>query len=212
LIAGGAALAAVGADVGGALPAPAAITGAVPAPAVGLAATPTPTPTSDPVSTVLGAVGTAVDTATTALGLGPKPTPTTSHPVVNPGTGTGNGTDPGSGTAVTPPRPRVPRPQVHPAGGPGSLTSGPLGSFGASLGDRRPPVTGVAGPVQGRVHGIGAIAAPPLSPSAEGALGDKGTSEDTLPGLLVVCAAACVAAAAAGNAEVWRRRLADKLA
>ncbi|MDQ1689791.1 MAG: hypothetical protein QOK42_2766 [Frankiaceae bacterium] len=211
LMAGGVALAAVGTDAGISGPSlPAAahpVAGVVPAPAV--AATPTPTPTADPVGTVLSAVGTVLDTAKNTLGGGPTPTPTATAPAVPPVVG--GGPDSGSGGTVTPPRPRAPRPHVRPVTAPGSITSGSLGSFGAYLGDRRPYVSGVAGPVQGSVKGIGAIAVPALSPAAGNTLGDEGEG-DSLPGLLVVCAAACVAAAAAGNAEVWRRRLADKLA
>jgi hypothetical protein len=213
LVLGGTALAAAGTDGGLLDPAPAAtalLPVAAPIP------TPTPSPTGDPVTTVTG----AVDTALATLGLAKEPTsspsPTPSPTVSQGPTGTGSddAVDPTAGGTTTPVT--LPQPHHKPAALPrsGNAAGAPLGALGAGFGDRRPELLGVGGPVQGAVRGIGSIpiAVAPLPSSARNTLGDNdGAGESSLPGLLVVCAAACVAAVAAGNAEVWRRRLADTL-
>jgi hypothetical protein len=162
-----------------------------------------------------------VDTALATLGLAkeptasPSPTPSPSGTQGSPGGGGNDAIDQPTGGSADPVA--LPGPHVKPAGVPrtGQAVGVPLTSFGAGFGDRRPELLGVAGPVQGAVRGIGSIpiAVAPLPSSARNALNDgDGAAESSLPGLLVVCAAACVAAVAAGNAEVWRRRLAETLA
>jgi hypothetical protein len=200
LLVGGSALAAVGTDGAVGIPAPQAVP-------VALAPTPTPSPTSDPLAPVTG----LVDTAKQALGLAPSPSAT---PTPTPTGGTVAEPQAGGSDTVTPPVVTVVRhPRVQRPAGTAGAVGLPLGSFGATLGDRRPAVEGVSGPVEGAVSGIGSmpIAVAPLPHSAAGTLGDDSEGSSSLPGLLVVCASACVAAAAAGNAEVWRRRLADSL-
>lgn len=210
VLVGGTALAAgLGSDVG--VPVPAVDQHVTPAIELPGSPSPSPSPSSDPASTVTSTVNGLVETAKNTLGLGPSPTASPSPSATataRPDSGQAPHLQPRPTTGTAP----APRPALPHTGGSGvATTSGSLSSFGAGLADRRPALANLAPPVAESVRGVGTVAAPTLSRSVSDALPGDGSEPNPLPGLLVVAAAACVAAVAAGNAEVWRRRLAEQL-
>lgn len=206
LAAGTALAAGLGTDV--AVPPVAAGAGAV---ATGIGgASPTPSPTTDPVGTVTAAVNGVVDTAKETLGVAPSPSssprPTGSPVAPAPAPAPKPAPAPGGPARV----PALPHTSAGDALGT-SRASGGFAGFSGTLGDRRPALVDLPAPSTEQVRGVGAVAAPTLPRSVSEALPDEGRDTSPLPGLLVVCASVCVAAVAAGNAEVWRRRLATAL-